>query len=145
MFLSPFLRVPPAVFVRPRTSVSAGTNSDEVFGNQTRRLARQNRTQDVRLHRHVRCRSNKKDLSFEKKDRSCTCGATFFDSEKSPLTKMPTHFLPLTQAHGPDTRVANNPFPFPSANHLPSSFLRDSQQRPLSVSAHDGLTLASSV
>lgn len=66
---------------------------------------------------------------------------------------MPTHALPLTRAHGPDTRSASAalprrfsvPFPFPSANHLPPSFLRESQLRPLSVSAHDGLTFASSV
>jgi len=66
---------------------------------------------------------------------------------------MPTHALPLTRAHGPDTRSASTapsrrfgvPFPFPSANHLPPSFLRESQLRPLSVSAHDGLTFASSV
>ena len=72
---------------------------------------------------------------------------------QNPLTNMPTHALPLTRAHGPDTRSASTalsrrfgvPFPFPSANHLPPSFLRESQLRPLSVSAHDGLTFASSV
>ena len=63
---------------------------------------------------------------------------------------MPSHALPLTQAHGPDTRsaepfAASLPFPFPSAIHLPSSLLRESQLRPLSVSAHDGLIFASSV
>ena len=64
------------------------------------------------------------------------CGATFID----PLTWTPfamlSHGLPLTRAHGPDTRPSpGRPFPFPSAIHLLIGVLRESQLRPLSVSA----------
>ena len=79
-----------------------------------------------------------------------TCGATFAWPQRGPLVNAPSRVLPLTRAHGPDTRPTATlcrawPFPFPSAIHLPAGYLRDSQQRPLSVSAFSGLTFASTV
>ena len=50
-----------------------------------------------------------KNLSFEIKDRFEICGATFIDFPRgNPLTNMPTHVLPLTQAHGPDTQLTTS-------------------------------------
>ena len=95
----------------------------------------------------------KKDLSFSSKDRSLTCGATFTidSSDAEPSHEHANTCSALNAGSRSRYSVGSAPcapclpFPFPSANHLPSSLLRESQLRPLSVSAHDGLTFASSV
>lgn len=47
------------------------------------------------------------------------CGATFIDPLSWTLSAVLSHGLPLTRAHGPDTQLVYQLFPFPSATHLP--------------------------
>ena len=64
--------------------------------------------------------------------------------EPVPLTSVPTHTLPLTRAHGPDT-PGSLPFPLSLSEPFAGEPSAGFQLPPLSVGAPSGLTFASKV
>ena len=143
MFLNPFLAAFPPVCAPPGASRLAGTS----FAVEKRAASPPKVRGCRRLVRRI-----KKHLSFEIKDRCCNLRCHLYwlcDAEPSHEHANTCSALNAGSRSrysvGSASCTPRLPFPFPSAIHLPSSLLRESQLRPLSVSAHDGLTFASSV
>ena len=63
--------------------------------------------------------------------------------DRFTLPEMPTHFLPLTRAYGPDTQA--KPFPLSLSEPLANEPSAGFQLPPLSVGVPFGLTFASTV
>ena len=76
-----------------------------------------------------------------------TCGATFAWPQRDPLVNMPSHALPLTRAHGPDTRPRACASAFPLSLGDPFTTWRPTVLSATTALCEcpDGLTFASTV
>ena len=149
MILIPFLAGFPPVIARSRAFSLPTTNANEESSAYRRQAKTGLQLWRLAAPRGPNNPQNKKRLSFEIKDRRYICGTTFTWPPKEPSHEHANTCSALNAGSRSRYSAASlaglQPFPFPSAIHLPLSMSAGLPATPALCKRFNGLIFASSV